>query len=61
MVSWQVVSRVSQEEIKTYQGPINYITHHEVYKDGSTSTPVRLVSNSSFKNVSTNLNNIMVK
>ena len=61
MVNHRVVSKVSQEEIKTYQGTINYITYHKVYKDTSILTSVRLVSNSSFKNGFTNLNDIMIK
>ena len=56
-----VVSEISRAEISAYTGPINYITHHKVYKPGSLSTPVHLVSNSSFKNGSTNLNDITVK
>ena len=40
---------------------VNYITHHEVYKPGSLSTPVRLVSKSSFRNGSMNLNDLTVK
>ena len=35
--------------------------HHDVFKPGSLSTPVRLVSNSSFKNGTTNLNDLTVK
>ena len=61
MVERDVVSEISQAEISAYTGPINYITHHEVYKPGSLLTPVCLVSNSSFKNGSTNLNEITVK
>ena len=61
MLDRGVVSEISQGEIAAYTGPVNYITHHEVYKPGSLSTPVRLVSNSSFRNRSTNLNDITVK
>ena len=61
MVERDVVSEISQAEMSAYTGPINYITHHEVYKPGSLSTPVHLVSNSSFKNGSTNLNYITFK
>ena len=50
MVERNVVSKLTQAEMSAYNGPINYITHHEVYKPGSLSTPVCLVSNSSFKN-----------
>ena len=56
-----VISQITQKDISAYNGPVNYITHHEVYKPSSLSTPVRLVSNSSFRNGSTNLNDITVK
>ena len=61
MLKRNVVSELTQAEMSVYTGPINYITHHGVYKPRSLSTPVRLVSNSSFKNGSTNLNEITVK
>ena len=60
MLNRGVVSEISQSEISAYTGPVNYITHHEVYKPGSLSTPVRLVSNSSFRNGSTNINDLTV-
>ena len=61
MLNHGVVTEISLSEISAYTGPVNYITHHKVYKPGSLSTPVRLVSNSSFRNGSTNLNDITVK
>ena len=61
MLERNVVFELTQAKMSAYTGPINYITHHEVYKPGSLSTPVCLVSNSSFKNGSTNLNEITVK
>ena len=61
MVSRKVVSEISDKDKAAYIGPVNYITHHEVYKPGSLSTPICLVSNSSFKNGNTNLNDICVK
>ena len=61
MVNRGVISKISQSEVSAYSGPINYITHHDVFKPGLLSTPVRLVSNSSFKNGSTNLNSLTVK
>ena len=61
MVSRKVVSEISAKDKAAYIGPVNYITHHEVYKPGSISTPICLVSNSSFKNGNTNLNDICVK
>ena len=60
MIRRGVVSKVTPEEIEAYQGPINYIVHSEVYKD-SNSTPVRLVSDSSFKNGNISLNDCLVK
>ena len=61
MMSRNVISEISAKERAAYSGPVNFITHHEVYKPGSISTPIRLVSNSSFKNGKTNLNDICVK
>ena len=61
MLNRGVVTEISEGEITANTGPVNYITHHEVYKPGSLSTPVRLVSNSLFRNGSTNLNDITVK
>ena len=61
MVNRGVISKNPEEELKAYSGPVNYITHHEVYKEGSTSTPVRLVSNSLYKNGETSLNELIAK
>ena len=61
MMSRNVVSEISAKERAAYSGPVNFITHHEVYKPGSISTPICLVSNSSFKNGKTNLNDLCVK
>ena len=51
---------ITEEELFSYSGPINYVTHHSVLKDSMT-TPVRLVSNSSVKNSGTSLNDCLVK
>ena len=61
MLQRNALSPLSQSELDSYTGPINYITHYAVLKPGSLSTPVRLVSNSSFRNGNTNLNDLMVK
>ena len=50
----QVIDRkaavqLSEEELKEYQGPQQYISHHPVLKN-SISTPVRMVTNCSFNN-----------
>ena len=47
--------KLSEQELLEYEGPTQYITHHAVLKD-SISTPVRMVTNSSFPNAGTSLN-----
>ena len=42
-----VARKLSKEELEKYTGPIHYITHHEVLKTGSQSTPLRIVFNTS--------------
>ena len=43
-----VLTKLSKKEIENWEGPVRYVDHHEVYKE-STSTPLRIVINSSFK------------
>ncbi|XP_068235731.1 uncharacterized protein [Palaemon carinicauda] len=47
MLSRGVARKLSWKEMREYDGPIHYIHHHEVLKENSTSTPVRIVFNSS--------------
>ena len=51
---------LSKEELEEYCGPVQYITHHGVMKD-SVSTPLRVVTNSSFRNGKYSLNDILPK
>ena len=51
---------LTEEEMNNYDGPVNYITHHGVIKD-SASTPLRVVTNSSFKNGPNSLNDTLVR
>ena len=44
------IRKLSQEELDHYQGPISYVTHHPVFKQESTTTLLRIVTNSSFIN-----------
>ena len=53
-----VAVRLTEDELKSWTGPCNYITHHYVLKD-SASTPVRVVSNSSFNNCGVSLNSCL--
>ena len=41
---------LTQEEMNNWEGPLNYISHHEVIKPSSTSTKLHIVSNSSLDN-----------
>jgi len=43
MVQRGVARKLTKEELNNYKGPIHYISHHEVLKPDSKSTPVRIV------------------
>ncbi|XP_071519125.1 uncharacterized protein [Panulirus ornatus] len=43
MVERGVARKLTTEEIKDYQGPVHYITHHEILRPHSKSTPIRIV------------------
>ena len=47
MIDRGVTRKLTEEELRNYKGPIHYISHHEVLKPDSKSTPVRIVFNSS--------------
>ena len=47
MSQLQFARKLTEEEIRRYTGPVHYISHHEVLRPGSKSTPVRIVFNSS--------------
>ena len=51
--------KLSAEEIDSWQGPCNYISHHGVEQD-SLSTPLRIVTNSSLKNGGKSLNDCLI-
>ena len=60
MIDLCMVVELKQPNLKQYDGPVNYIAHHEVLKN-SASTLVRIVSNSSFPNGRTTLDECLVK
>ena len=39
--------KLSKKELEEYKGPVHYVSHHEVLRPESKSTPVRIVFNSS--------------
>ena len=51
--------QLSEDEINSWQGPVNYISHHGVEQD-SVSTPLRIVTNSSLKNGGKSLNDCLI-
>ena len=47
MLNRNVGRKLSEVELNSYKGPIHYVSHHEIIKASSTSTPFRIVFNSS--------------
>lgn len=47
------VVKLSEEELKTWAGPVHYLCHFPVLKPGSVTTKVRIVANSKMKNNNT--------
>ena len=56
-----VARKLSQDEIRCYRGPVHYIHHHEIIKSNSSTTPVRIVFNSSASYMGHVLNNYWAK
>ena len=46
---------MTQEEMDNYKGPVSYVTHLPVFKPESTTTPLRVVTNTSFVNANAKL------
>ena len=61
LVRRNVFEELTETDIADYKGPVSYVSHHEVYKEDSTSTPVRIVINSSLKYKGRSLNDILMK
>ena len=56
-----VIAEVSQPELDSYSGPVNYISHHGVLQPRKVTTPLRIVSNSSQDNRGHSLNSCIPK
>ena len=52
------VVKLTKEEKDNWRGPVNYISHHGVFTD-STTTPLRVVTNSSLNNGGRSLNDCL--
>ena len=61
MVERGVAKKITMEEEMNYNGPIYYVSHHEVVKPESQSTPCRIVFNSSASYMGHNLNDYWFK
>ena len=57
------ISPVSPQELSDWQGPVHYVSHHEVLKPSSPTTPCRIVTNSALVNrtCGKSLNQILMK
>ena len=56
-----VLVEIAEEEMNNYKGPVCYVSAHEVMKEDSSSTPVRLVINPSLKYKGRCLNDLLMK
>tara|TARA_B110001454_G_scaffold196478_1_gene199376 strand:- start:542 stop:6220 length:5679 start_codon:yes stop_codon:yes gene_type:complete len=61
MVQRGAARKLTDKEIRDYTGPVYYISHHEILKPDSKSTPCRIVFNSSAKYMSHTLNDYWAK
>lgn len=43
-------TKLMQEEMNSYQGPVSYVSHLAVFKPDSATTPLRIVTNTRLKN-----------
>ena len=60
-VNREAIEVIPEEQMKKFIGPVFYSPHHEVYKEDSSSTPMRIVRNSSLKFNGKSFNDILMK
>ena len=61
MINRGVARWLSASEMRDYDGPIHYVSHHEVLRSDIVSTPCQIVFNSSANFQGHVLNNYWVK
>ena len=61
MLGRKAARKVSEEELRNWKGAKFFIAHHGVMKPDSTSTPLRIVFNSSHKYQGCSLNDFLAK
>ena len=61
MIQCKVARNLPASELEEYRGPFHYISHHEVLKPDSESTPCRIIFNSSAKFQGQTLNEYWAK
>ena len=61
LVKRGVLVEIPKEEQESYDGPVYYVSHHEVFKPGSSSTPLRIVINSSLQFHGNSPNSVWIK
>ncbi|XP_061184389.1 uncharacterized protein LOC133192393 [Saccostrea echinata] len=61
MIHREAGRKLTNTEEELYEGPVYYISHHEVLKPGSKSTPLRIVFNSSASFIGHVLNSYWMK
>ena len=61
MLKMNFCRKLSEDEVKNYNGPVHYIPHHAVVRPEKKSTPVRIVFNSSSVFQGHKLNDYLMK
>ena len=61
MINRNVLVEISKAEDESYEGPKFYVSHHDVRKPDSSSTPLRLVINSSLRYQGLSPNDVWIK
>ena len=61
MIYRNAAQKLTNNEVNSYEGPVHYISHHEILKPGSKSTPLRIVFHSSASFMGHVLNNYWMK